>query len=221
VSDKRTINFSNKMPGLALSSQLCPRMERPISPIPQTGPTNHQERDISCETLQDPLSVPAVHLRHLYQESVLLDSLMVWKVTAQRSQRLRRPQGRLLKAFPPARHYKWQNTDSPTATLHTRETGSSRASATSPTSPARARSMLHYLLKRLSKKQTVRPTTMDPFWPGIYQVYTPSTQPHIRHLTQANYTATPMQQRAVLTKTSTRITVSDPRRDRTGRRRHR
>jgi hypothetical protein len=213
------ISFSNKTPGLVLSSQSCPRMERPISPIPRTGPTSLLERDISCATLRDPLSVPAAHSRHLYQGSALLDSPMAWKVTAQRLQRLRLLQGRQLKVFQPAHHYKWPSTGSPTATLHTQEKGSLLASATSPTSPARALSMHRYQQKRLFKKQTMRPTTMGLSWPGIYQACTPNTQPHINHLIQANHIDTPMQQRAVLIKTCTRIMVSDRRRDRTGRQR--
>jgi hypothetical protein len=207
------ISSSNKTPGLALSSQLFPRMERPISPTPQTGPINLPEQDISCATLQDPLSVLAVRSRHPCQGSVLLDSSIAWKATAQRSQLLRRLQERLPKEFPLARHYKWPNTDSPTATLHTQETGSSRASATSPTSPARARSTHHCLRKSLFKKQTVRrPITTGLSWPGIYQAYTPSTQLHIKRLTQANYIDTLMQQKAVLTKTCTPIMVSGQRR---------
>jgi hypothetical protein len=209
------ISSSNKTPGLALSSQLCPRMERPISPIPQTGPINLPEQDISCATLQDPLSVLAVLSRHPCQGSVLLDSSIAWKATAQRSQLLHRLQERPPKEFPQARHYKWPNTDSPmaTATWHTLETGSSRASVTSPTSPARARSTHHYQRKRLFKKQTVRHLiTTGLLWPGIYQAYTPSTQLHTKRSIQANYTDTPMQQRAVSTKTCTPIMVSGQRR---------
>jgi hypothetical protein len=208
------ISSSNKTPGLALSSQLCPRMERPISPIPQTGPINLPEQDISCATLQDPLSVLAVLSRHPCQGSVLLDSSIAWKATAQRSQLLHRLQERPPKEFPQARHYKWPNTDSPmaTATWHTLETGSSRASATSPTSPARARSTHHYQRKRLFKKQTVRCLiTTGLLWPGIYQAYTPSTQLHIKRSIQANYTDTLIQQKVVSTKTCTRITVSGQR----------
>jgi hypothetical protein len=213
----------NKTPGLGPSSQLFPRMERPISPIPQTGSINLPEQDISCETLPDPLSVLAVLSRHPCQGSVLLDSSIAWKATAQRLQLLRRLQERPPKASPPARHYKWPNTDSPmaTATWHTLETGSSRASATSPTSPARARSTHHCLQKRLFKKQTVRPITTGLLWPGTYQAYTPNTQLHIKRSIQANYTGTLIQQKAVLTKTCTPIMVSGQRRVHMERRRHR
>jgi len=190
------ISTSNRMLGLALSKQLCPRMEHQISHIHQIGPTNHPEPDISYAILQGQASVLAVRLRRLYQESVQLVSSMERMDTAQHSQHLHRAQGRLLKVFPQARHSKLASTDSSTATPLTLERESSQASAISRTSPARAQLMLPCQRKSLSKKQTVRLTTKALLWPDIYQDYTPSTQLHSQHLTQANYTDTPTKRRA-------------------------
>lgn len=191
------INFSNRMLGLALSKQSCLRTGRPISPIHQIGPTNHLEQDISCAVLQDQASVLAAHLRRLYQESVQLALWMGWRVTARRSQRLRRARGRLLKGFPQARHCRLASTDNSTAILRTPGRGSSQASATFPTSPARAQLTRRCRRKSLSKKQIVRLITKALSWPDIYQDYTPSNQLHINRSTQANYTATPIKQRVV------------------------
>jgi hypothetical protein len=103
-------NFLNRMLGLALSKQSCQRTERPILPTHQTGLINHLEQDISCAILQDQASVLVVLLRLLYQESVQLALWMGLRVTAQRSQHLHRTQGRLLKAFPRARHFRSAST---------------------------------------------------------------------------------------------------------------
>lgn len=159
VSVRRMTSSSNRMLGLALNKQSCPRMERPISPIHQTGPTSHLEQDILCAILEDQTSVLAVHLRRLYQENVQLASWMEWRVTAQRSQHLHRAQGRLLKVSPQVHHFRLASTDSSIAILLILERGSSLASAISPTSPARARSMRHCQRRSLFKKQTVRLTT--------------------------------------------------------------
>ena len=188
---------SNRMLGLALSKQSCPRMERPTSPIHQTGPTNHLEQDISCAILQGRASVLVVHLRRLYQGSVRLALLMERTVTAQRSQHLLRARGRLLKVFPQVRHYRSASIDSSTAILRTLGKGSSRASAISRTSPARVQLMRHCQRRSLSKKQIVRLTTKAPSWPDIYQGCTRSNRPHTNRLTQASYTDTPTKQRAV------------------------
>jgi hypothetical protein len=188
---------SNRMLGLALSKQSCPRMERPTSLIHQIGLTNHLERDISCAILQGQASVLAVHLRPLYQESVQLVLLMEWMVTAQRSQHLHRARGRLLKVFPQVRHYRSASIDSSTAILRTLGKGNSRASAISRTSPARVRLTRHCQRRSLSKKQIVRLTTKALSWPDIYQGYTQSNQLHTNPLIQANYTDTPTKQKAV------------------------
>ena len=153
---------SNRMLGLALSKQSCPRMERPTSPIHQIGLTNRLERDISCAILQVQASAMAVHSRHLYQEIVQLSFLMEWTVTAQRSPHLRRARGRLLKVLLQARHCRSASIDSSTAILLTLERGSSRASGISRTSPARARLMRHCQRRSPSKKQIVRLTTKAP-----------------------------------------------------------
>ena len=196
-SVRRMNNSSNRTLGLALSKQSCPRMERPTSLIHQIGLTNHLERDISCATLQGQASVLAVHLRRLYQGNVQLALLMVWTVTAQRSQHLRRARGRLLKAFPRARHCRSASIDSSTATLHTLGRESSRASAISRISPARVRLTRHCRRRSLFRKQIVRLTTKALSWPDIYQGCTRSNRPHTNPLTQASYTDTPTKQRAV------------------------
>jgi hypothetical protein len=218
VSDRHTTNFSNKTLGLDLSSRSCPRMEHPISPILQIGPTNLLEQDISCATSRDQHNVLAARSRHQCLESALRDLLMDWRVTAQHLQHLSRPQGHPLKAFPPVRHSRSASTDSSMATP---ETGSSQASATSPTSPAQAQSTPHCRQKNLFKKQTTRQITMHLSWPGITPAYTPNNQCHTKPSIQANYTATRTPQRAVPIKTSMRTMVSGQPRDRTGRRRHR
>lgn len=187
----------NKMLGLALSKQSCPRMERPTSPIHQIGPINHLERDISCAILQGQASVLAVRLRHLYQESVQLALLMEWTVTAQRSQHLLRAQGRLLKVFLQAHRCRSASTDSSMAILLTLERGSSRASAISRTSPALARLMRHCQRRSLFKKQIVRLTTKALSWPDIYQGYTRNNRPRTNPLIQANYTDTQIKRKAV------------------------
>jgi hypothetical protein len=197
VSVRRTTSFSNRMLGLAPSNQSCPHMERLTSHIHQTGPTNHQEQDISCAILRGQVSVLAVHSRRPSQESVRLDLLMEWMVTAQHSQHLHQAQGRLLKGSPQARHCRWASTDSSMATLLTLERRNSQDSATSPTSPAQAQSMPHYQRRSLFKRQTVRLTMKALSWPGFYQGYTPSTQLRSKCSTQANYTDTPTKQRVV------------------------
>jgi hypothetical protein len=215
------ISSSNRMLGLALSRQSCPRMEPPISPTHQIGPTSHLEQDISCAILEDQVSVLVVHLQRLYQESVQLALWMEWRVTAQRSQHLHRAQGHLLKVFPQVRHFRLANTDSSTAILRTLERGSSLASAISRTFLARARLMHHCQRKSLFKKQTVRLTTKALSWPDIYQDYTPSNRLRTNRSIQANYTDTRIKQRVVLIKTSTLAMVSGQRRDLMGRRQHR
>ena len=159
VSVRRMISSSNRMLGLALSKQSCPRMELPTSPIHQIGLTNHLERDISCAILEGQVRVLAVRLQRPYQESVQPALLMEWMVTAQRSQHLRRARGRLLKAFPRARHCRSASIDSSTATLHTLGRESSRASAISRISPARVRLTRHCRRRSLFRKQIVRLTT--------------------------------------------------------------
>lgn len=185
------------MLGLALSKQSCLRTERPISPTHQTGLINHLEQDISCAILLDQASVLAVLLRRLYQESVQLALWMALRATAQRSQLLHRAQGRLLKAFPQARHFRSASTGNLMAILLTPEKGSSQASAISQTSPARAQSMRRCQRKNPFRKRIVRLITKALSWPDIYQVYTPSNQLHTNRSIQANYTDTPTKQRAV------------------------
>lgn len=185
------------MLGPALSKQSYLRMERPISPTHQTGPINHLEQDISCAILQDQASVLAVLLRRLYQESVQLASWTALKVTAQRSQHLHRAQGRLPKAFPQARHFRSASTGNLMAILLTPERGSSQASATSQTSPARAQSMRRCQRKNPSRKRIVHLITKALSWPDIYQDCTPSNRLHINRSIQANYIDTPINQRVV------------------------
>ena len=196
-SGRRMNSSSNRMLGLALSKQSCPRMELPTSPIHQIGLTNHLERDISCAILEGQVRVLAVRLQRPYQESVQPALLMEWMVTAQRSQHLLRARGRLLKAFPQARHSRSASIDNSTAILLTLGRESSRASAISRTSPARVQLMRHCQRRSLSKKQIVRLTTKALSWPDIYQGYTQSNQLHTNPLIQANYTDTPTKQKAV------------------------
>lgn len=196
-SGRRMNSSSNRMLGLVLSKQSCPRMELPTSPIRQIGLTNHLERDISCAILQGQVRVLAVRLQRPYQESVQLALLMEWMVTVQRSQDLRRARGPLLKVFQQARHCRSASIDSSTAILLTVERGSSRASAISRTSPARARSTRLCQQRSLSKKQTVRLTTKALSWPDIYQAYTQSNRLHTNPLIQINYTDTQTKQRVV------------------------
>jgi hypothetical protein len=189
-------NFLNRMLGLALSKQSCQRTERPILPTHQTGLINHLEQDISCAILQDQASVLVVLLRLLYQESVQLALWMGLRVTAQRSQHLHRTQGRLLKAFPRARHFRSASTGNLMAILLTPGRGSSQASATFRTSPARARLMPRCRRKSPFRKRIVRLITKALLWPDIYQGYTQSNQLHTSRSIQANYTDTPIKQRA-------------------------
>ena len=182
---------------LALSKQSCLRTERPISPTHQTGPINHLEQDTSCAILQDQANVLAVLLRRLYQESVQLALWMALRATARRSQHLHRAQGRLLKAFPQAHHYRLASTDSSTATLPTLERESSQASATSRISPVRVRLMPRCQRRSPFRKRIVRLITKALLWPDIYQGYTRSNQLHTNLSIQANSTDTPTKQRAV------------------------
>jgi hypothetical protein len=152
------INSSNRMLGLALNKQLCPLMEHRISPIHQIGPTNHLEQDISCAILQAQASVLAVLLQRLCQESVRPASLMGWMATARHSQHLHRARGRLPKESPQGRHCRLASTDSLTAMLLILGRGSSQASATSRTYPARVQLMPRCQRRSLSRKPTVRLT---------------------------------------------------------------
>ena len=134
---------------------------------------------------------------------------------------LLRARGRLLKAFPQARHSRSASIDNSTAILLTLGRESSRASAISRTSPARVQLMRHCQRRSLSKKQIVRLTTKAPSWPDIYQGCTRSNRPHTNRSIQANYIDTLTKQKAALIKTCTLVMVSGPQRGLMGRRQRR